>query len=308
MGIFLNTDHQLRSGWRFLIYVVFFLVLWFAGALLLSQLFVMSNMDLTPLVELSLNAAALTIPAIGCLFLISRLIDRVPAAVFGATLHEGWTRDIGYGLALGLALNAFVAAGLYFTGGLQLAAAAFDGPRFAWTLLVVAVSAANEELVFRGYPMQVLMRGIGPWPAAVALSLVFGALHASNPNASLPGLLNTVLAGLFLAYAYFRTRSLWLPFGFHFGWNAGLGMLFGFPLSGLRTASLLFADATGPAWWTGAAYGPEGGLIVSLGLLLGVFAMIRFQAIRVSPKMLRLLTSHHQQVYLRTDQFKEGVS
>jgi hypothetical protein len=48
--------------------------------------------------------------------------------------------------------------------------------------LLLAVAAAGEELLFRGYPFQVLVEAMGA-PLAVILSAVaFGAIHAFNPE------------------------------------------------------------------------------------------------------------------------------
>ena len=41
------------------------------------------------------------------------------------------------------------------------------------------------------------------------------------------------LAGIWLAVAYLRTRSLWLPFGLHWAWNWTQASLLGLPVSGI---------------------------------------------------------------------------
>ena len=63
---------------------------------------------------------------------------------------------------------------------------------------------------------------------------------------------------MLLAVAYLRTRTLWLPFGIHFGWNFALGFVFGLPVSGMSTFSVIVhGSIRGPAWLTGGAYGLE---------------------------------------------------
>jgi hypothetical protein len=87
----------------------------------------------------------------------------------------------------------------------------------------------------------------------------------------------TVLAGVLLSIAYLRTRALWLPWGLHFAWNATMGALFGLPVSGLRMFSpVISTTAHGPLWLTGDGYGPEGGLITAIVLLvsLGVLSWV----------------------------------
>jgi hypothetical protein len=131
------------------------------------------------------------------------------------------------------------------------------------TLGVLLLAALNEELIFRCFPLQVLVDGMGPWPAMIAMSAIFGAMHANNPNASILGTFNTMLAGILLSLAYVRTRSVWLPYAIHVGWNVGLGFVLGFPLSGIDLASLWTTGATGSETIVGGHYGPESGLLAT---------------------------------------------
>ena len=120
-------------------------------------------------------------------------------------------------------------------------------PRVGAVLIVLLVGALAEELMFRGYPFQHLEEGIGAVGAIVVFSVMFGAVHLSNPGASIWGLINTILIGILLSVAYLRTRALWLPWGIHFGWNFALGFLFGLPVSGLRIFNVVVrTSVTGP--------------------------------------------------------------
>jgi CAAX protease family protein len=131
------------------------------------------------------------------------------------------------------------------------------------TFGVLLGAALNEELIFRGFPLQLLIDGLGEWPAMIGLSTLFGAMHLNNPNATILGTLNTVLAGILLSLAYVRTRSLWMPYAIHVGWNVGLGFVFGFPLSGVDIASLWTTGTAGSETILGGGYGPEGGLLAT---------------------------------------------
>src|SRR5262245_26055075 len=88
-------------------------------------------------------------------------------------------------------------------------------------------------------------------------------MHLNNPNSSILGTLNTILAGILLSLAYVRTRSLWMPYAIHVGWNLGLGFVFGFPLSGVDIASLWTTGMAGSETILGGDYGPEGGLLAT---------------------------------------------
>ena len=86
-----------------------------------------------------------------------------------------------------------------------------------WQVMVAAVVIApiTEEILFRGYFYAVLKRFAGPVPAALGISLLFGAVH--NNALGLPGL--TVLAlGLTLAYEW--SGSILVSIFMHAWFNA----------------------------------------------------------------------------------------
>jgi hypothetical protein len=167
-----------------------------------------------------------------------------------------------------------------------------------FTLVLLMLAAANEEIVFRGYPMQVLMRGIGPWPAMILMSVLFGVIHANNPNATLLGTINTILAGMMLSLAYFKTRSLWLPYAIHFGWNAGLGMVLGFPLSGIDIGSLWTSHTTNADLIVGGSYGPEGGLVATSIFSVTALTIRSMRTIQVSSRLRAALMSSGAKIYV----------
>jgi hypothetical protein len=62
-----------------------------------------------------------------------------------------------------------------------------------------------------------------------------------------------------------------MPIGMHFIWNFLQGFFVGLPVSGLMfSASVLTARVQGPAWLTGGNYGPEGGVLATAPILLGI--------------------------------------
>jgi membrane protease YdiL (CAAX protease family) len=109
----------------------------------------------------------------------------------------------------------------------------------------------------------------------------FAAAHLRNPNV-VAGFtfINTALAGAWLAVAYLRTRSLWLPFGLHWSWNWAQASLLGLPVSGIQrfaSAPLLKGVNLGPDWLTGGAYGIEGGAACTLALLVSIIVIWRLK-------------------------------
>jgi membrane protease YdiL (CAAX protease family) len=265
MNIFLNQKQELRSGWKFAVYIVLFLILWVASGVALSIVYTRSSIRQSQLAFLALNEFALFIAAVGAMLLAVRFLDRRPLSAFGVGFLPHWRRDLGTGLALAVGMLAILVAGCYAFGYVSIHWTAGQVPASTLlaTLSLLLLAAVNEELVFRGFPLQILVEGMGKWPAVITMSAIFGAMHLNNPNASLLGSVNTVVAGILLSLAYVGTRSLWLPYGIHVGWNVGLGFVLGFPLSGLDLASLWTTGIAGSDIILGGGYGPEGGLLAT---------------------------------------------
>jgi len=268
MSIFLNAKRELRSGWKFAVYLGFFLIILRATGLALSM--VVSGDGLGSLTQsqvgiLALNGIALFVPAVTAMWLAVRFVDHRPFRAFGIGFLPSWRHHFFFGLAVAAGMLLVLIGGCFAFGYVSMH---WTGRQVSPGLLlatgsVLLLSALNEELVFRGFPLQLLIDGIGEWPEMITMSTLFGALHLSNPNASFLGILNTILAGILLSLAYVRTRSLWMPYAIHAGWNLGLGFIFGFPLSGYDIPSLWTTGTAGSETILGGDYGPEGGLLAT---------------------------------------------
>jgi membrane protease YdiL (CAAX protease family) len=113
-------------------------------------------------------------------------------------------------------------------------------------------------------------------------------LHLYNPGVTLFSTVNTVLAGIWLGVAYWKTRSLWLATALHVSWNLAMVFVFGLPVSGLTDYSemgLLMGRPGSPAWLSGGDYGPEGGAAATLMLLASTFVIWKSGLFGVSPEM-----------------------
>jgi hypothetical protein len=143
-------------------------------------------------------------------------------------------------------------------------------------LATLAIAALVEEVAFRGYPFRRLIESIGPVAATLVMSVLFGLGHILNPGATWTSTLVTMLAGLLLSVAWLRTHGLWLGWGFHFAWNASMGILFGLPVSGITSfASVVQTQTSGRLWLTGGDYGPEGATFTVIVLLTGIAILVR---------------------------------
>lgn len=138
------------------------------------------------------------------------------------------------------------------------------------------VQGAAEEILTRGWILPVLGARYRPWLGILGSALFFAAMHGFNANLSGLALLNLALFGLFAAFYALREGSLWGISALHSAWNWIQGNFFGFEVSGSSVGGgmLFHLRASGPDWFTGGAFGPEGGLAVTLVLLLGLTALL----------------------------------
>ena len=188
----------------------------------------------------------------------------------------GWQGAMTAALAVTSIVLAAVAVGGTWT--LDLSTMLHPGPAIAG-LLVTAVLAAGEELLFRGVIFQALNERFGAAAAVLATSVPFGLAHVLNPEASLLSVVNTVLAGIALGAMVVAFRSLWYAIGFHVVWNIGIGAFVG-PLSGwtnipYRMATLDTTMLRDWRWFVDGNYGIEEGAVTTLALIVVAMAALR---------------------------------
>jgi membrane protease YdiL (CAAX protease family) len=227
--IFINEYGRLRSGWRLVLFGFAFIAAAFLiGALLqLTYLLVFNFANRSPrltfLADLIFRSGLLAAALIAG-YLCVRIFEGLPWRSLGLTLHRGWLRDLVVGSAVGFAALVVAVAIAAVGGGLGFSVnnlhMASVGRSMLASATLLFVAALAEEAMFRGYPLQTLARARLVVLGVLLTSLPFGLVHLSNPNV-VPGVTfaNTALAGVWLAVAYLRTRSLWLPLGVHWSWN-----------------------------------------------------------------------------------------
>ena len=182
----------------------------------------------------------------------------------------------GSGIAAGLiAVILPAAAGLAFWQPLAGAESNSSFSGFVFLTAMLLFGAVGEEMLFRGYGLQVLVPLLGPMAAILPMSVLFAAAHSDNQNISWLGLFNTFLWGVLLSAALLRSGTLWMPIGLHFGWNWILPVL-GVNVSGftMRLTAHQLAWQVAPLW-SGGDYGPEGGLFCTLAVSIVGASLLR---------------------------------
>lgn len=262
IGIALRVGLYAVIGWLSLV-ISATLMVWILG--LRDTLFVIAALS-------TFAAAALANAIVVRIYERGRLSD----------LGLGWTPTalreflVGAGIAAGGA--ALILAGPWAVGVARFEAA--PGAEHRWSSLifvsiVLLFGAAGEEMLFHGYAFQLLIRSLGAFATILPASLIFGLAHRGNQNVSNLGVFNTVLWGVLLGYAYWRTKGLWLPIGLHFGWNFTLP-LFGVNLSGFTMGVMGYAlHWRAGDLWSGGGYGPEGSVLTTAIVVVLFFVVQR---------------------------------
>lgn len=288
--IFFDSTGRVRSGWRVAIFIVAFL-----AAATVTSVVAFSALSVGSVLVpgaggafgFIANGFALLVPAVVVGWLSGKLLDRVPFRALGAWFTKGWFAHLVGGTVVGAATLALAVGIAMIFGGLKFQNNEVSGQVIAisliGSLLVFALGAAWEEVVFRGYILQTLSRSNLAWLGIALTSAFFAAIHLGNPNATAISTIDTLIAGIWFGVAYLKTRDLWFVWGMHFMWNWMLGSVFGIEVSGLTnivSAPLLREIDAGPTWLTGSTYGLEGGIASTIALVvsIGIIYLLPFRA------------------------------
>lgn len=277
-NVFINPElAYLRSGWRIGIFLVIMSACSFlitAPGIYLLKMFPALNSSGAQLLFVYAGVTAAT-------WITLRFVDKRPFISIGLPFRAPALKELSIGLLFGAGMMSLIfvieyAAGMVHIEFRSLTTEQQMGIFFNSAFLYIVVGY-GEELLFRGYILQVLAEGTSRLISALFFGVLFAFAHAKNPNASLFGLINVGLAGIWLAVAYYKTNALWLPIGMHISWNFFQGFVFGFPVSGTtsETEQISKALQTGAEWITGGTFGPEGGALATVMLVIST-ALIYF--------------------------------
>lgn len=302
-----SAERRLRTGWRLLFQALGMTLLALAPVILIGESLTALNRHgafppMSPEVfDKAVNlivGPVFTLLVIASVWLAGRWLDRRRWADFGLHLKRRWWSDLALGFALGALLMSCIFGVEYAAGWITLSGRwRVASPELPLSLALVfsavkALCVGNyEEFLARGYQLKNLAEGFNGWwrctprraicLSALATSLIFGLLHAGNENATALSTLGLCVNGLLLAEGYVLTGELALPIGLHIGWNLFEGSVFGFPVSGEReSAAWLALEQGGPAWLTGGAFGPEGGLVGIAAMGLGMALICAWVRVR----------------------------
>jgi hypothetical protein len=303
--IFWN-DRGLRAGWRLAIYVAMIAALVLGTNLVIRILSkgvtAIPAAQLPEYVQRILQAAGEFILFLVFLFLawvMSRIEHRkigayglplersIPRTFFSACLLWGF-------LPLTILLLILRAAGAFYFGNLS----PLNGQVLGWVALwcfYFLFVGLFEEFFFRGYALYTLADGIGFWPSAIIMALLFAGAHMSNSGETRIGIIGVICFALFASATLWRTGNLWMAVGAHAGWDWGQTCFYGVSDSGFQARGHLFNPHTqGPDWLSGGSVGPEGSVLtLTLWIAMTVAVIVFYR-----PRRLELATMPAQKDFL----------
>ncbi len=175
---------------------------------------------------------------------------------FGLTWQLSTLTSVGWGLIISL-------VGLATVFGLEsllgLVTWHWQQTKFLWSLIIpilllsLAISSI-EELIFRGYLIEILKVDYSYWVTATISSVIFALLHLIwERKTTIPQLPGLWLMGMVLTGAVLVDRgSLGLAIGLHTGWI--------WSLSCLDSAQLITYNEKDKSWITGFYQQPLAGI------------------------------------------------
>ncbi|WP_434794757.1 hypothetical protein TPDSL_19470 [Terrisporobacter petrolearius] len=134
------------------------------------------------------------------------------------------------------------------------------------------IQGGTEEIVTRGWLMNVLAARYNKVFGLILSSTIFGLMHLFNPDVNYVAVINIILVGLFYGIYVTKTNDLWAVCGMHSAWNFAQGNIFGFEVSGLNVgvSSIVDLNLVGSDTISGGTFGPEAGLIATFVLISSI--------------------------------------
>src|SRR6201981_3911684 len=209
---------------------------------------------------------------------VMTLIEKRSFTDYGMPLHEAFGKRFWQGVPLGFIMLSLLLLLIGALHGFSIDGVGVGGTA-AFSLAILyfigfILVGLFEEFSFRGYMQSTLASGIGFWPAAIILSIGFGAIHLGNTGEDQIGGFMAGCFGLVAAFGLWRTGNIWLPIGMHASFDWGETYFYGTPDSGiLAQGHFLNSSFHGPDWLTGGSVGPEGSWFVFLVMILWAIAI-----------------------------------
>lgn len=284
--VFKNKSNEIRSGWKILLVfaltyglsiivsIILGIVLGVIGSatgnadyLLTGSIASIMNNELIFLVSVALSNG---VSIISCI-IVWRCLDKKKIREMGLTSIKSNSNEFLVGLVAGAITISIVSIGIICFGNVEFVNPV-NKPNISLSLVYGLIAFAfvgfGEEILSRGYIMSVLKQTRSKWVVLVGPALIFAMLHLANNGISILAFINLFLVGLLFAYMFMKSKNIWMPIGYHITWNYFQGYIWGFGVSGNDVQGLYKIKNVSDNIINGGAFGPEGGLMVTIVICL----------------------------------------
>jgi membrane protease YdiL (CAAX protease family) len=275
--MFKDLEHSAFLPNAFLILLVFF-VLWAASFVLgrCISLYILKDVADETL-KLSLRRIITCGFQISMFFLWVRFIEKRKILTLGFR-HNRRLYKFLIGFFIGITTITIITIVLSLVGAIQIeirkSINISINTYFGMVAIVIGwlIQSVSEEIGIRGWLIPLLGAKYSASIAILVTSVVFGILHLFTPTATVLSFVNLLLSGVFFALYVISEDCLWGVWGCHFGWNLALGNIYGFSVSGIpySECTVFKIKVVGRNILTGGSFGPEGGILATLVLIIGI--------------------------------------
>lgn len=181
------------------------------------------------------------------------------------------------GAVAGLVMISLPVLVCHLTGALTITLSeSVDVPVLILFFIAFMLQGMGEEALFRGYLMTTVARRHHIWVAIIFNSLMFAAFHVGNASFGIIPFINITLFGIFASVLMLKRGNIWAVGAIHSLWNFAQGNIFGLSVSGNPKFTSLFTSQQGEmgAILSGGDFGPEGGLGVTVVLLISILVSL----------------------------------
>lgn len=282
-NFFKGRDGMIRPGWRILLFLSIFAALMAAIHFGVHAIPAVRAWEKTlpkdsfvPSVLIVGEGSQVFVLMISAL--IMSKIEKKTFRDYGLPLREAFGKRFWQGALLGLGMLSVLMGLIGALNGFTLGAFALSGKEALSYGLLYGIGfifvGVFEEFSFRGYLQATLGSSISFWPAAIVLSVLFGAIHLGNTGEAVSGAVMAGAFGILAAFALKRIGNIWFPIGMHAAFDWGETYLYSVSDSGITARGHLLNSALhGPRWLTGGSVGPEGSVLAIVVLVLGGVAI-----------------------------------
>lgn len=181
------------------------------------------------------------------------------------------------GFLSGIIFNSVVVGIMYLLGTIELAENSVNvtGVDAIGIVLIFLlgflVQGASEEILSRGWMMQVIGARYKPWLGVLLSTALFAILHLGNAGVTILSVINLILVSFLLALFVLKEGSLWFACAWHSSWNWMLGNVFGLSVSGQgEKITMIDLNTKGNEILSGGGFGPEGSIVTSVIMIFAI--------------------------------------